>query len=228
MHNQSTFVKIVIWFMVFLMSAGFAALVISPFASNLSIFGGSNGRSATKDLVTEARADIKKDHCDSTTDKPTGKRLARCEEAYKQLGSSYTTLSQPTGTETTPPRDSKRNTARAGEAYRALYELDKNNAENAAIYAGYLRDTQKTTQALEIFTALVKAHPNNQDYLLQQAGAYESSNQLDKAIEAFQLFIKRFPDDGQVSSVKDEIKALRKQQIDQTKQNSSAAPVTVN
>jgi tetratricopeptide (TPR) repeat protein len=228
MHNQSTFVKIVIWFMVFLMSAGFAALVISPFAQNLSLFGGNSGRGATKDLVDEARGDLKKDHCDSTKDKPTGKRLARCQEAYKQLGSSYITLSQPAPDETTPPRDSKRNMTRAGEAYRALYELDKTNAENAAIYAGYLRDAGKSALSLEIFTALVKAHPNNQDYLLQQAGAYESANQLDKAIEAFQLFIKKFPDDGQVDSVKDEISSLRQQQLEQTKQGSSAAPVSVN
>jgi tetratricopeptide (TPR) repeat protein len=228
MHNQSLFVKIVIWFMVFLMSAGFAALVIAPFAGNLSLFGNDGGRGVTQDQIDEARDDIKQHDCDADGELK-GKTLKACKDAYLQLGTSYLSLATPADGETEAPRDAQRNIKRAGVAYKAMYELDEQDAENAARYAGYLRDTGKTERSLEIFTQLVKAHPKNSDYLLQQAGAYEAASKLDQAIATYRLFIKRFPDDGQVDTIKDQIKALQDQQKEQAAGGAAAgtAPVTL-
>jgi tetratricopeptide (TPR) repeat protein len=228
MHNQSPFVKIVIWLMIFLMSIGFAALVISPFVQQSSLFGGSgSGRDATKELVKEARADIKKDDCTDTKPAITGKRLDRCKDAYQRLASSYTTLASPDpDTPTEQPRDAKRNIERAGDAWRALYELDTKDEESASRYAGYLRDTGKSQQSLDLWTKLVNEHPKNEDYMLQQAGAYTQLQQLDKAIATYQLFMKRFPESGQIDQIKEEIKSLKDQQKQQA-EGGGQSPISV-
>jgi hypothetical protein len=225
MHNQSPFVKLVIWLMIFLMSVGFAALVISPFLGGGSLFGGGdNGRDATRKIVTEARADAQKDHCTDTKPRPTGKRLHRCEDALGRLASSYMTLATPAQGETEAPRDSKRNLDRAEHAWRALYELDPTNEENTARYAGFLRDSGKPDQALKLWQRLVKQHPKNEEYLLQLAGAYQQTNALDQAIATFRLFIKRFPDSGDVQTAKDQIKAIQDQQKQQAAGGGAGTP----
>jgi len=227
--HQSLFVKIVIWFMVFLMSAGFVALVIAPFASNSSLFGGDgSGREATLELVDEARADIRKDDCADEKREPKGKRLERCKEAFRELASSYQTLATPAPDATEPPRDAKRNIERAGDAWRALYELDPKDEDSAQRYAGYLRDTGKTKQALDIFTALAKENPKNEDYLLQQAGAYTQLQQFDQAIATYRLFLKRFPESGQVDQIKEEIKNLEEQKAQQAAGGGATQPITVS
>lgn len=209
MHNQSLFVKLVIWLMIFLMSIGFAALVISPFVGNISLFGGGDGTNATQELLDESRAKVEKDHCVDAKEKITGARLKRCQSALRDVAASYTSLATPADGATEVPRDSKRNYARAGDAYKALYELDESNLENAALYAGYLRDSGDSKNAVKLWTKLVKADPENEDYLLQQAGAYEQAGDTDKAIATLRTFIKRFPDSGQISSIKDQIKSLQ-------------------
>jgi tetratricopeptide (TPR) repeat protein len=227
MNNQSTFVKIVIWFMVFLMSAGFAALVIAPFAQNLSVFGGDDGgRGATRELVDEARADIRKDNCADEKKKPTGKRLDRCKEAYQNLASSYTTLATPAEGDTAAPRDSKRNLERAHDAWKALYELDPADDESAVRYANSLRESGKTQQSLEIFQKLVKENPKNEDYLLAQAGSYEAIGNTDEAIATYRLFIKRFPESGQIEQIKEQIKNLQ-EQAKQQAAGGGQQPITV-
>jgi tetratricopeptide (TPR) repeat protein len=227
MNNQSLFVKIVIWFMVFLMSAGFVALVIAPFATNLSIFGGNDGgRGATRELVDEARADIRKDDCTDTKDKPTGARLDRCKEAYQALASSYTTLATPEEGATEAPRDAKRNMDRAFDAWKALYELDPKDDESAVRYANSLRENGKTQQSLEIFQRLVKEHPQNEDYLLAQAGSYEALGDTTEAIRTYRLFIKRFPESGQIEQIEEQIKALQ-EQAKQQAAGGGQQPITV-
>ena len=210
MNNQSTFVKFVIWFMVFLMSVGFAALVIAPFAGT-SFIGGNSGRKATEKLVTEARADVKKYDCANEDAKLTKAQVKGCKEALSQLASAYTTLASPEDGAQELPRDGQRNIERAGDAFKRLYEIDSADSQNAALYAGYLRDTGKPDQALKIWTLLVKDNPRNEDYLLQQAGAYQQMQDTDEAIKTLQLYIKRFPDSGQLKTIKDEIKNLRTQ-----------------
>ncbi|MCW2928399.1 MAG: Tetratricopeptide repeat [Thermoleophilia bacterium] len=211
MQNQSLFVKVTIWFMIFLMSAGFVALVIAPFAGSFSLFGDSSGRGATQELVDESRAEVRKDDCTDTKPAITGARLKRCKSSLRSLAAAYGTLSQPQEGDTEAPRNAKRNLERAGDAYRQLYELDPADDENAATYAAYLRDSGKAEQSLEIFTTLVKRNPQNEDYLLAQASAYQAANKLDEAIATLRAFLKKFPESGQVEAIKEQIKTLQEQ-----------------
>jgi tetratricopeptide (TPR) repeat protein len=230
MQNNSIFVKIVIWSMVFLMSIGFIGLVIAPFVGNTNLFGG-DARSATEEQLEEAQADVKKDDCADEKQEFSGAKLERCKEALQTVASAYTTLAQPEEGATEVPRDSQRNIDRAGDAFQRLYEIDKDDDENAALYAGFLRDTGKSEQALTIWTALVKKNPNDEDYLLQQAGGYAQTQQLDKAIATLRLYIKKFPDSGQIESIREEIKSLQEQQKQQAAGGGAGvpggAPITV-
>ncbi|MCW2920842.1 MAG: hypothetical protein JWL76_716 [Thermoleophilia bacterium] len=214
MQQNSLFVKIVIWSMVFLMSVGFIALVIAPFVGSTNLFGG-DARSATEEQLDEAKADIKQDKCADEQAKYTDAALKRCKEALQTVASAYTTLAQPEEGATELPRDGQRNIDRAGDAFRRLYEIDKADDENAALYAGFLRDSGKSQQALDLWTQLVKEHPDDEDYLLQQAGAYTQTQQLDKAIATLRLYVKKFPDSGQIESIKEQIKSLQDQQEQQ-------------
>jgi tetratricopeptide (TPR) repeat protein len=227
MNNQSLFVKIVIWLMVFLMSVGFAALVISPFAGG-SLFGGSSGREATEELVDEARADVKKHDCADEDAKLTGKQLAACKDALQQLAAAYTTLAQPDEGATELPRDYQRNIDRAGDAYKRLYEIDKSDEDGTALYAGFLRDSGKTQESVDLWTVLVKQHPKNEDYLLNQAGGQQQLGDLDQAIATLQTYVKRFPDSGQIGTIKDEIKALRKQKQEQAAGGGTTPAITTS
>lgn len=233
MNNQSLFVKVVVWFMVFLMSVGFAALVVAPFAGS-SLFGGGGGRKATEKLVAEAREDVARDDCADEDAKPTGARLERCKEALAQLASAYTTLAQPdevTSPDQEPelPRDYQRNIDRAGDAFKRLYEIDTTDEDNAALYAGYLRDTGKPDRALEIWTKLAKENPKNEDYLLQKAGAHQQLGDVDEAIATLRQYVRRFPDSGQVDNIREEIRNLEKQQEEQAAGGpAGAAPITIN
>ena len=211
MHNQSPFVKVVIWLMIFLMSIGFVALVITPFLGGGSFFGDDSGRGATEELVQEARADIEKDDCTDTKDRPTGKRLDRCKEALTQLASSYTTLASPDETTGESPRDAQRNIDRSLDAKKALYELDEADDDSAELYASGLREAGKAKQSLEIWTRLVKENPDEEDYLLQQAVAYQGTQETDKAIATFKAFVKKFPESGQVEAINEQIKTLQEQ-----------------
>jgi tetratricopeptide (TPR) repeat protein len=229
MQNQSLFVKIVIWLMIFLMSVGFAALVIAPFVQTSSLFGGSgSGHDATKELVKEARADIKKDDCTDTKPPIEGKRLDRCKAAFQSLASSYTTLTRPEEDGGEVPRDAKRNFDRAGDAWRSLYELDKDDEDSAVRYADYLSQAGKSQQSLDLWTKLVNEHPKNEDYLLRQAGVYTQLQQLDKAIATYQLFKKQFPESGQIEQIDEEIKNLQEQKKQQAAGGGQNAPISVN
>lgn len=212
MSNQSVFVKIVIWFMIFLMSVGFAALIVAPFMSGTDLFGDGSGRGATQKLVDEARADIERDSCLETDPAPTGARLERCKEAMLQLASSYTTLAAPDEVSGESPRDARRNQERAWDTYRALYELDPKDDESAELHASALRDAGKSAQALVIWKRLIKEQPGNEDYLLQQGVAHEGAQEIDEAIASYRLFIRRFPDSGQVEAVREQIETLQEQQ----------------
>lgn len=231
MSNQSVFVKIVIWFMVFLMSVGFAALVITPFMGN-GLFGGGDGRGATEELLEEARADVRSNKC--TADKVPAAKQETCRDAFMQLGSAYQTLAYPSDdTATELPKDSKRNLERAGDAYRAAYELDTKNEDAAKQYGAYLRDQGKYDQSITIWQALVKANPSTEDYLLQLAAAQSQGGKLDPAIATYTSFIKKFPDSGQLDSIREEINNLKQQKKDQAAQAASggglggATPITV-
>ncbi len=222
MNNQSLFVKIVIWFMVFLMSVGFAALVIAPFAGS-SFLGGGSGREATEELVTEARETIDANGCDEEGATLSGAKLDTCKEALKQLASA-----NPEEGAEELTRDYQRNIERAGEAFGRLYEIDKDDDDSAALYAGYLRDTGKSQESLDIWVALVKKNPKNEDYLLQQAGAQQQLGDTDAAIKSLNLYVKRFPDSGQVDNIKEEIKNLRDQQEQQAAGGGGDLPISIN
>ncbi len=226
MQNNSLFVKIVIWSMVFLMSIGFIGLVIAPFVGNTNLFGG-DARSATQEQLEEAQADVKRDDCGDEDAKPTGAKLTRCKEALQTVASAYMALAQPEEGATEQRRDAQRNVDRAGDAFQRLYEIDTTDEDNTALYAGYLRDTGKSEQSLDLWTKLVKANPNDEDYLLQQAGAYSQTQQLDKAIATLRSYLKKFPDSGQVESVKEQIRTLQDQQKEQAAGGGAAgAPIS--
>ncbi|MEO6866972.1 MAG: tetratricopeptide repeat protein [Gaiellales bacterium] len=229
MNNQSTLVKVIIWLMVFLMSVGFVGLVIAPFMGNTNLFGDGTGRGATEKLVAEARADIAKDNCDATgKDKPTGKRLERCEDALSRLASSYMTLATPPDGTEEYPRDAQRNFDRSGEAWKALYTLNPSNDDNAARYAGWMRDAGDSEGALNLWDKLVKKNPEDEDFILQKAGAQVQAQDIDAAVATYRLYIKRFPDSGQIDSIKDEIKNLIAQQKEQAAGGGAGdAPITV-
>ncbi len=229
MNNQSLFVKIVIWLMVFLMSVGFAALVISPFAGG-SLFGSSSGRDATEKLVEEARADVKANKCADEDAKLTDAQLAKCKDALKQLASAYTTLARPEDENATElPRGSQRNIDRAADAYERLYELDKSDEDSAKVWASFLSNyTDRSQEALDMWTLLVKQHPKNEDYLIRQAGSYQAMNNTAEAISTLQLFVKRFPDSGQVQTIKDQIKQLQDQQKQQAAGGGTTPSITTS
>ncbi|MCW2923680.1 MAG: hypothetical protein JWM98_1084 [Thermoleophilia bacterium] len=215
MQQQSPFVKFVIWLMIFLMSVGFAALVVSPFLGGGNLFGGGdNGRSQTEDRIDEARADIRKDDCAKDGVKLKGKQLDRCKEALLTLASSYRTLAAPDD-EGKQPRDAKRNIERSLATYETLYKIDPTDDDSSEAYAASLRDNGKAQPSLAIWTELVKRNPDNEDYLLQQASAYEGTQDLDKAIATYTAFVKKFPDSGQLDAIKDQIKTLKEQQAQQ-------------
>ena len=230
MQQNSLFVKIVIWSMVFLMSIGFIGLVIAPFVGQTNLFGG-DARSATEEQLDEAQADIKRDDCADEKAKYSDAQLKRCKEALQTVASAYTTLAQPEEGATELRRDAQRNIDRAGDAFRRLYEIDTADDENAALYAGFLRDSGKSEQALELWTRLVKENPADEDYLLQQAGAYTQTQELDKAIATLRLYVKKFPDSGQIESIKEQIKSLQDQQEQQAAGGGAGAaggaPITV-
>lgn len=225
MPNQSLFVKIVIWFMVFLMSIGFVGLVIAPFVGNSALFGGDpSGRDATREQLEEARADVRKDDCTDEKKPPKGERLERCKDALERLGASYRSLATPTETDTEAPRDSRRNLERAGDAWQALYELDPDDEDSATLYASYLRDSGKAQQSLDIWQKLVKENPQNEDYLLQLAGTHQALGDIDQTIATYRLFIRRFPDSGQVEQIREEIKNLQEQQEQQAAGGGAIGP----
>lgn len=225
MQNNSIFVKIVVWSMVFLMSIGFIGLVLAPFVGQTNLFGG-DPRSATQEQLEEAQAEVRKHDCADESKTFTGAELERCKEALQTVASAYTTLAQPEEGATEIPRDSQRNIERAGEAFKRLYEIDKTDDDNAALYAGFLRDTGKPEQALKIWTELVKKNPNDEDYLLQQAGAYAQTQQLDKAIATLRQYIRKFPESGQVESIREQIEALQEQKEQAAAGGGGGAPIT--
>ncbi|MCW2956837.1 MAG: hypothetical protein JWO69_1706 [Thermoleophilia bacterium] len=215
MSNQSMIVKVTVWFMVFLMSVGFAALVVQPFLGGASLFGDDSGRGATEDLLEESRAAVREDKCNDTEPKITGERLERCRKAYRDLGSAYQTLAVPItnddGTQEAPA-DYERNLERAGDAYEAAYELDPSDTKTAETYAGYLQGQGKANLATPIWTQLVKSDPENEDYLLALAQSQQGANELDAAIATLRSYLKKFPESGEVDSVKDQIESIQEQQ----------------
>ncbi|MCZ4495603.1 MAG: Tetratricopeptide repeat, partial [Thermoleophilia bacterium] len=197
------------------MSVGFALLVISPFLGGASLFGSNDGRGATQELLDDSREKVREDNCSDTKKPPTGKRLARCQEAFTELGSAYQTLAAPiTNSDGTQEaaKDFQRNIDRATDAYKASYELDPTDVKSAERYAGFLQGQGKAALALPIWTALVKAEPNNEDYLLNLATAHQGNGDTDKAIATFNAFLKKFPESGSVDGVKEEIENIKEQE----------------
>jgi tetratricopeptide (TPR) repeat protein len=232
MSNQSPFVKFVIWVMVFLMSIGFAALVITPFMSG-GLFGSGDGSDATQKLLDEARSDVRTNHCTDTKTEKSKAIIKKCREGYMQLGAAYQTLATSSidtndTTQTAPPKDYQRNIDRAGDAYEAAYKLDVTNDEAAQQYASYLRDAGKYERSIAIWEGLIKRNPKNEDYLIQLAYAQQSNNNLDLAIATYTDFLKKFPDSGQKTSIEEQIADLKKQKKDQAAQQAAGGAAGSN
>ena len=218
MNSQSWFVKFVIWFMIFLMSVGFAALVITPFLGGSSLFGNDNGKSATQTQLDEARGDVRKHHCSETGRTFTAKEKSTCREALITVAQSYRTLATPEQDATDYPKGYKQNLARAQEAFRDAYELDTTDTETAQDYAAFLVQQNSAASAVPVLQPLVKADPKNEDLLLALAAAQAAANKTDDAIASYTKFTKLFPTSGQVESIKEQINQLK----DQKKQAATA------
>jgi tetratricopeptide (TPR) repeat protein len=212
MNSQSWFVKFVIWFMIFLMSVGFAALVITPFLGGSSLFGGDNGRSATQTQLEDARKDVRKHNCSEEGRKFTAALVTTCRVALFTVSQSYRTLATPDETATDFPKGYKQNLARAQEAVREAYELDKTDADTAQDYAAFLQSQNLAGEAIPVLLPLVAKAPKDEDLLLSLASAQTNANKLDDAIATYTTFIKRFPTSGQVDSIKEQITQLKDQQ----------------
>lgn len=231
MQSNSWFVKFVIWFMIFLMSVGFAALVISPFLGGTSLFGGNNGKSGIEDQLDEARADVRTNHCDDAKHTLTAKQTKACRDAFTSVGDLYNTLATPDQGATDYPKGYKENLKRGLEAYRAAYALDPKNSDAAQTYAANLQllaqlqiESTGTADAIKVLEPLVKANPKDEDLLKNLASAQAANSSYDAAILSYATFIKRFPNSGQVATIKDTIVQLRdakKQAADQAAAQSN-------
>ena len=96
MHNQSFFVKVTIWFMVFLMSVGFVALVITPFMGSAASSAATTAARRPQELLDEARADVEQGrvHVDRSP-RRRGKRATAAARSLSELGSAYRSLAAP-------------------------------------------------------------------------------------------------------------------------------------
>ena len=235
MQNNSPFVKFVIWFMIFLMSIGFAALVIAPFLGGTSLFGGG-GTGATEQQLEDARKEVRDNKCAEDGRKFTDKQADTCRDALVSVAQAYRTLATPDADDTDYPKGYKQNLRRGLDAYRDAYLIDPTNAETAQDYAGYLQDlaglgieTTGTADAIKVLEPLVKANPKDEDLLKNLANAQANSSAYDEAIASYTLFIKRFPNSGQVQTIKDTITQLKdaqKQQAEQAAQQSALSTST--
>lgn len=223
--QPSLFTKVIIWLMVFLMSVGFAVLVIQPFLGGGG-GGGNDVRSTNKKLVDDARETMKEKHCLDTKTAPTGATLKACKKALSDMGAGYRNLATPDPNEVGPdgvpvtPKDSEVNIDKAQEAFEKLYALDKHDVSSIQTLGSFYRDIGKYDKALPMFALLVKDNPDDPDLLLEQASIAAAATKYDEAIKLYNTAIKRFKDDPDTI---DSAKAGIKQVKDQQKQASSGA-----
>lgn len=209
MQNNSWFVKFVIWFMIFLMSVGFAALVITPFLGGTSLFGGSDGTSAVEKQLEDARRDVRKNKCTEKGRTFTDKQADSCRNALTEVAQSYRSLATPQADATDYPKGYKQNLSRAQEAFRAAYMIDTKDADTAQDYAQFLIEQGNAAEAVTVLTPLEKADPKSEDLLKALAGAQANAQQYDPAIASYTAFIKRFPTSGQIDTIKETITQLK-------------------
>jgi tetratricopeptide (TPR) repeat protein len=230
MQSNSWFVKFVIWFMIFLMSVGFAALVVTPFLGGTTLFGGGSGDSATQKQLDEARSDVRKHKCADAKQTVTTKQKDTCRDALITVAQAYRTLATPDADATDYPKGYKQNLSRAEDAYRDAYELDTTDADTAQDFAALLQelqgvgvDTDGTAQAVKILQPLVKGDPKNEDLLTSLAQAQSSASDYDGAIASYTSFLKLFPNSGQVDTIKTTITQLKDAKKQAAAQSSSSA-----
>ncbi|MCW2949881.1 MAG: hypothetical protein JWN41_894 [Thermoleophilia bacterium] len=235
MQSNSWFVKFVIWFMVFLMSVGFAALVVTPFLSGSSLFGGGSGTSATQKQLDDARADVRKHKCGDSEHVTTAKQKATCRDALVTVAQAYRTLATPDETATDYPKGYKQNLRRGLDAYRQAYLLDPTEPETAQDYAVYLQQLQSAQieptgaqDAVKVLQPLVKSDPKNEDYLTALAQAQSSASDYDAAIATYTLFIKRFPNSGQITSIKEQIASLKEAKAQAAQQSAATSNLSAS
>ncbi|MBC7461489.1 MAG: tetratricopeptide repeat protein [Thermoleophilia bacterium] len=209
MQNNSWFVKFVIWFMIFLMSVGFAALVITPFLGGTSLFGGGGGNNATEQQLKDARSNVRTHKCSTEGRTFTDKQATTCRNALTEVAQAYRSLATPQADATDYPKGYKQNLARAQEAFRAAYMIDTSDSGMAQDYAQFLLQQGDAAEAVTVLTPLEKADPKNEDVLKSLANAQASANSYDAAITSYTAFIKRFPASGQISTIKDTITQLK-------------------
>lgn len=202
-------VKGVMLFMAFLMSVGFAVLIIQPFLGG-SLFGDPDGSGATRTLIKEARATVRTKKCAGKM-KP-GKLRSSCKRALQDLGAGYQALAQPNQQTQEPAKNAERYMKQSLEAYQMLYELDPADDDSTQLLAASFAQQNKADKALPLYRRLAKENADNPDYLYAWGATAQQAQKNDEAKKAFQLLLKVAPEDASADTAREALKAIKEQE----------------
>jgi tetratricopeptide (TPR) repeat protein len=212
-------VKIVFAFMAFLMSVGYALLILSNVPSFRTAFGGGgSGRDSTKSAVSQAEDKVAKDHCAPGV---KGHIKSECVDNLQTIAAGYGTLSQPDQGSTQTVPDAQHDTDKMVEAYKLAVEIDPNNKDLSAAYGAALTQTGHSKDAEPVFEKLLKSASDQPDYYLGLAQAAQSAGDTATAKTTLQTFLKKFPDDANASTAQDQLDQLNHPQ------SSGSSPISV-
>ena len=200
-------VKSVMIAMVFLMTVGFAVLIIQPF-----IGGGLNSgdpNKATRQVIDEARAVLHKNNCEKGM-RPGAERN-RCKSALLDMGSGYSTLAAPDPTTNTAPAGAKRYQAKALESLLLLYAIDPTDKRSVEQLAREYMVQNKSKDAVPLYRSLAKKYPAETDYMLAWGQSAQAANQMDEAKRIYRSIIATTPDDANADIARDALKQIKDQ-----------------
>lgn len=200
-------VKSVMIAMVFLMTVGFAVLIIQPF-----IGGGLNSgdpNKATRQIIDEARTVVQKHSCEKGM-KPGAERT-KCKQALLDLGSGYSTLAAPDPTTNEQPEGAKAYQSKALESLRLLYAIDPTDKTSIEQLAREYMVQNKSKDALPLYRSLATKYPAETDYMLAWAQAAQAANQTDEAKRIYRKIIAVAPEDGNADIARDALKQIKQQ-----------------
>lgn len=211
-------VKAVMIMMVFLMTVGFAVLIIQPFLGGG--FGGSDPNKATRDIIDEARAAVRENDC--AKGMPAGKKRDACKEALLDIGSGYSSLAAPDQTTGEAPDGAKAYQSKSLEALRLLYSIDPTDKQGIEQLAAQYMLQSKYTDALPLYRNLATKYADEPDYMFAWGQSAQAAQKNDEAIKAYRLVIKTAPEDAVADSAREAIK-----QIKESEKNPQSNNITV-
>jgi len=205
-------VKAVFIFMVFLMSVGFLALILSSFPAFTNLISGSGGGTgSTQRIVDGAQKVIDQQHCKAGM--PAGPARNKCKTALEDMGAGYQTLSQPTDpTATSLPVDAERNITKEVEAFQLLVAIVPKDKDSQQRLANAYMQVGKYAQAMPLYQSLTQQDPSNDLYLYAYARAAEGAGKKPEALKAYQQYVKLFPDESNAAAASAAIKSIQNPQ----------------